>query len=80
MEFLISYGVMERLLSYCSETANAKTQQVYDWSNMYDFRALLQKNFPRLTPAKFHYPGNQELLNAVRPGYENVSKLIDISF
>ena len=24
MEFLISYGVMERLLSYCSETANAK--------------------------------------------------------
>ena len=50
---------MERLLSYCSETSNAKTQQVYDWSNMYDFRALLQKNFPRLTPAKFHYPGNQ---------------------
>ena len=31
------------------------------------------KNFPRLTPAKFHYPGNQKLLNAVRPGYENIS-------
>ncbi|CAX39566.1 nuclear pore protein, putative [Candida dubliniensis CD36] len=80
MELLISYGVMERLLSYCSETSNVKTQQAYDWSNMYDFRALLQKNFPRLTPAKFHYPGSQELSSVVRPGYENVSKLVDISF
>ena len=44
------------------------------------FQSIASKEFPRLTPAKFHYPGNQELLNAVRPGYENVSKLIDISF
>ncbi|RCK62371.1 hypothetical protein Cantr_08784 [Candida viswanathii] len=80
MEWLISYGVMERLLSYCSETANLKTKQAYDWSNMYDFRALLQKNFPQLTPSKFVYPGSQELLNAMRPGFENIPKLVDVSF
>ncbi|KAL6454856.1 hypothetical protein SBY92_004327 [Candida maltosa Xu316] len=80
MEWLVSYGVMERLLSYCSETSNLKTQQAYEWSNMYDFRALLQRNFPKLTPTKFVYPGSQELSSIVRPGFENVVKLVDVSF
>lgn len=80
MEWLISYGVMERLLSYCSETSNLKTKQAYDWSNMYDFRALLQRNFPQLTASKFVYPGNQELINGMRPGLENIPKLVDVSF
>ncbi|EGW34591.1 uncharacterized protein SPAPADRAFT_149697 [Spathaspora passalidarum NRRL Y-27907] len=82
MEYLISYGVMERILCYCAETSNAKTQQAFEYSNIYDFRSLLQRNFPKLTPSKFQYPGTQELLYAsnMKPGFENIGKLLDVSY
>ncbi|RLV90881.1 Nucleoporin [Spathaspora sp. JA1] len=81
MEWLISYGVMERILCYCAETSNVKTQQAFEYCNVYDFRSLLQRNFPKLTPCKFQYPGTQELLYAsnMKPGFENIGKLLDVS-
>ncbi|KAI3404461.2 NUP192 [Candida oxycetoniae] len=82
MEQLISYGVMELLLSYCSETATQKTRNIFELSDTYDFRSLLQTSLPRMQPTKFTYPSSSELNNLARqrPGLENVKKLTDISF
>ncbi|KAG7662045.1 NUP192 [[Candida] subhashii] len=82
MEWLISYGAMERILCYCAETSHIETQKLFEWSNIYDFRALLQKNFPKLVASKFQYPGGQELLYAsnMKPGFENVPRLVDVTF
>ncbi|KAI5950857.1 NUP192 [Candida jiufengensis] len=82
MEQFISIGVMEILLNYCAETATLKTQQIFELSETYDFRSLLQKTIPRLIPSKFIYPGNEELKNLERTrfGMSNISKLTDVSF
>lgn len=78
IEMLINYDVMDILLSYTAETASPKTELI-EWSNLYDFRALLQKTHPRLTPTKFIYPSSQKLLYDLQPGSENVLKLMDVS-
>ncbi|EDK41865.1 hypothetical protein LELG_00043 [Lodderomyces elongisporus NRRL YB-4239] len=83
MEQLIGYGAMEILLNFCAETANNETQQVFELSHTYDFRSLLQRNFPHLEPTKFVYPGTPELLNAARQRPDmstNILKLTDVSF
>lgn len=72
IELLIDYEVMERLLCFAAESSNFQTKLDFDWNNMYDFRSLLQKSFPRLTPLKFIYP--QEI--ALRP---NLSLLLDLT-
>ncbi|KAK6197867.1 nucleoporin Nup186/Nup192/Nup205 [Scheffersomyces amazonensis] len=79
MEWLISYGAFERLLSYSADTATPQTEALYERSNVYDFRALLQKLFPRLVPVKFVYPSSQDLIytSSSKPGFENVSILLD---
>lgn len=81
VEWLISYGTTEQLLCYTSETAAPETVALLEQSELYDFRALLQGSFPLLWPAKFLYPGNDELLHAAKanPQYSNVAKLCDFS-
>ncbi|KAG2733584.1 hypothetical protein G9P44_003109 [Scheffersomyces stipitis] len=79
LEWLINYGAMERLLSYTADTAHPHTTQLFEWSNLYDFRSLLQKSCPRLSPVKFVYPSAQEVIHAshTKPGLDNVSILFD---
>lgn len=79
VDWLIDYGVMEKLLCLTADSCATKTQETLDWSNLYDFRSLLQRTFPRLSPVKFTYPGAQELINSAksRPGLENVFKLLN---
>lgn len=81
IEKLINYGVMERILSYTSESTNMKTRDTLEWRNLYDFRSLLQRVCPRLHPVKFEYPSAQELISTAnsRPGFENVCRLGDAS-
>lgn len=81
IEWLISYGTTEQLLSYSAETATQGTTALLEQSDLYDFRALLQRSFPLLLPAKFVYSGNDELLHAAKsnPQYLNVAKLCDFS-
>ncbi|KAK6457431.1 nucleoporin Nup186/Nup192/Nup205 [Scheffersomyces xylosifermentans] len=81
LEWLINYGVMEILLSYSADAANPRTQELFEWSNLYDFRALLQKNFPRLSPVKFTYPSAQEVVYAsnMKSGFENTGILFDLA-
>lgn len=82
IEMYISCGVTEVLLCYAADTSNYKTTELLDWSNLYDFRSLLQTNFPRLSPAKFIYTNSDDLTNLVnlRPQeFENVNKLLDVS-
>ncbi|KAI5963463.1 NUP192 [Candida pseudojiufengensis] len=82
MEQFIGIGVMEILLNYCAETSTPKTQQIFELSETYDFRSLLQKTIPKLIPSKFIYPGTEELkhLEKQRYGISNIPKLIDVSF
>lgn len=81
IEWLISYGTSEQLLSYAAETACPETKFLLEESDLYDFRALLQRSFPLLEPTKFFYSGNDELLHAVKvnPQLTNVAKLCDFS-
>lgn len=81
IEKLINYGVMERILSYTSESTTMITRDSLEWRNLYDFRSLLQRVCPRLHPVKFEYPSAQELINTAssRPGFENVCRLGDTS-
>jgi nuclear pore complex protein Nup205 len=81
IEWLISYGAMEKLLSYTAESSCPETKDLLEWRNLYDFRALLQRNCPRLSPNKFEYPSIQELvyMASSRPGFDNVSRLKDTS-
>lgn len=77
IEQLISYGVMEVFLSYGAETAVADIA-VY---GAYDFRGLLQRQYPRLVPAKFTYPGAGDLLAAAKniPALlPNIKLLVDV--
>lgn len=82
MELLISIGVMELLLSYCAETSTPETRRVFELSDTYDFRSLLQRTVPPFAPKKFVYQGSTELLNLAkqRPEFVNVIKLVDVSF
>lgn len=52
IEWLIDYEMMDKLLSMAAESCNSNTAN-FDWTNLYDFRALLQRTSPRLVPAKF---------------------------
>lgn len=81
IEWLISYGTTEQILCYAAETAVPETTSFLEQSELYDFRALLQRSFPLLLPAKFVYAGNDELLNAAKsnPQLSNVPKLCDFS-
>lgn len=65
IEWLISYGVMEALLSFGAETA-VTTEIGATPYTAYDFRALLQRQYPRLRPAKFEYPASAELLSVAK--------------
>ena len=78
-EWLINYGTMEQLLSYCAETANHATETTFDRSKLFDFRPLLQRTTPRLRPALFVYSRNEELLQVARtkPEYTNLYTLCD---
>lgn len=79
VEWLISYGTLEQLLCYTAESAQPETKVLLEKSNLYEFRPLLQRNFPSLKPAKFIYLGNEELLHVAksRPDLDNLSKLCD---
>lgn len=81
IDWLIDYGAMEKLLCLTADSSTTKTQETLDWSNLYDFRSLLQRTFPRLSPVKFTFPGSQELIHMAksRPGLENVFKLLNTS-
>lgn len=74
----INYGSMDKLLCVAADTT---ASTIASWNNLYDFRSLLQKNFPKLIPSKFIYTNNNELLNEVKlkPGFENVKTLCDYS-
>ncbi|KAG5416862.1 NUP192 [Candida metapsilosis] len=82
MESLISIGVMELLLSFCAETSTPETRRVFELSDTYDFRSLLQRTVPPFVPKRFVYQGTTELLNIAkqRPEFVNVLKLVDVSF
>lgn len=77
VEWLISYGTLEQVLSYTAETARPETKALYEQDRLYNFRPLLQKTFPTLKPLKFIYPGTEELLGLVkqRPELSNVTTL-----
>lgn len=79
VEWLISYGTLEQLLCYSAESAHPDTKVLLEKSNLYEFRPLLQRNFPSLKPAKFIYLGNDELLHVTksRPDLVNLAKLCD---
>lgn len=81
IEWLISYGIMEQLLSYSAETAVSETVRTLEQSETYDFRNLLQRACPRLWPAKFAYQGHEELSHAAKLGtqYANLAQLCDFS-
>ncbi|ODV77205.1 uncharacterized protein CANTADRAFT_55694 [Suhomyces tanzawaensis NRRL Y-17324] len=81
MEWAINFDFMEWLLCYTSESCHPKTLEQYEWSNVYDFRSLLQKTCPKLSPKKFIYPMSQDLLQLKesKQGYENVSILTDLA-
>lgn len=79
VEWLISYGTLEQLLSYTAETARPEAKNLYEHSNLYNFRPLLQKSFPTLEPVKFLYPAREELaqLTKQRPELSNVATLLE---
>lgn len=81
IEKLINYGVMETLLNFTAESTNIQTKDVLEWRELYDFRSLLQRECPRLHPAKFEYPSAQELITSAnsRLGFENVYRLGEVS-
>lgn len=81
VDWTVNYGVMEKILCTTADTASKSTSDLLELRNLYDFRSLLQKTFPRLTPLKFIYPDSQELINAskLKPGLENIPLLVSTS-
>lgn len=79
VEWLISYGTLEQILSFTAESARPEARVLLEQTNLYNFRPLLQKTFPELKPVKFVYPGNEELLQLVKqkPEMTNVATLCD---
>lgn len=79
VEWLIGYGTLEQILCYTAESADSETKTVLEHSNLYDFRPLLQRTFPRLSPIKFIYPGTEELLHVAKgkPELNNIAQLCD---
>lgn len=79
VDYLICYGTFEQILCYTAETAPHETKVIYEQSNLFDFRPLLQRSFPRLEPALFIYPGTEELLRAhkLNPSFSNIPRLCD---
>lgn len=82
IEWLISYGVMEAFLSFGAETA-VSSEVGATPDTAYDFRALLQRQYPRLRPAKFEYPASAELLSVAKQHpaeLANVHLLVDVDY
>lgn len=79
VEWLISYGTLEQLLCYAAESATPETKVLYERRSLYDFRPLLQRNFPSLKPVKLIYSGNEELSHIAksRPELTNMAILCD---
>ncbi|CAH2354613.1 nucleoporin Nup192p [[Candida] railenensis] len=63
VEWCISYGALEKLLCIASDTTYKGDHSNFSSIFVYDFRSLLQKTLPSLTPIKIAYPGATELLN-----------------
>lgn len=81
IEWLISYGTFEQILNFAAESARPEAINLLENRELYDFRPLLQRTLPKLTPQKFVYSGTPELIHATkaRPDLQNISKLIDHS-
>lgn len=79
IEWLVSYGTLEQVLSYTAESAKPESRALYEQNNLYNFRPLLQRTQPLLRPSKFIYSGTDELLHLVkaRPELTNVAALCD---
>lgn len=77
IEIVISYGAAEKLLCCTADSAHPKTTELIEMKNLYDFRSLLQKVFPRFTSVKFAYP-NQDLQSIVsaNPELTNINALL----
>lgn len=77
----VNYGVMEKLLTVAADSTHPQTHRALDLGQMFEFRLLLQRHFPPLSPKKFTYRHTEELAHAVkvRPDLENVARLIDVS-
>lgn len=53
IEICLNYGVLESLLRLTSETTTFSTFKKFELNNLCDFKFLLQKNLPNLSPIKF---------------------------
>lgn len=60
IEWTITYGAFEKLLCIAADT---RASEVLSSTFAYDFRSLLQRNFPSFTTLKLTYPGATEILN-----------------
>ncbi|CAK7895463.1 nucleoporin Nup192p [[Candida] anglica] len=77
IEWCVTYGAFEKLLCISADTSTSATQLQLE--GIYDFRSLLQKSFPRLTPLKLKYSGADELDRIANiNGLANVSSLVSI--
>lgn len=81
LEWLVNLDVMEHLLCLAADTCSAQTHAEVLFDKLYDFRSLLQRSYPRLSPLKFVSSSAEEFKNAgeTRPGCANVLKLVDTS-
>ncbi|CCE80536.1 Piso0_003655 [Millerozyma farinosa CBS 7064] len=80
IEVCISYGASEILLSISAETTKFETAKRLEWSNLYDFRSLLQINYPAFSPRKLIYSNADDISNILqhRPKeFENTKRLLD---
>lgn len=83
IEICICCGAAEILLCISAETSELETRRLLEMSNTYNFRSLLQVNFPDFCPEKFIYPNADDLwamINTKQPCFSNVSKLLDCRF
>lgn len=79
IEWIINYGLSEHLLCYTAESATDSTKDKYERRKLYDFRSLLQRSVPRLTPVLFKHPNHDQFLQAAttKPEYANLKALCD---
>lgn len=80
VEWLISYGTLEQLLCYCSESMRPETKTLIEQGKLLEFRLLLQRSHSSMSAVQLLPKGAAELMHAAKqhPQATNLVSLLDV--
>lgn len=80
IEILISYGTIEQILCYCSESMHPETRSLLENGKLLEFRDLIQRNYPSMVATQLLPQGANEYVLAAKQQTQipNLLKLFEV--